>query len=792
MSGVNLNSENNQLSDEKSINLREIIEKYIYHWRWFVLSLLVSLGLAFLYLRYSIPLYESKASVLIKDEKGGSGFSEMALFKDIGLLGGGSVIENEIEIFKSRTIIETAVKNLELNKEIIALGKRTGFKSTEFYLDAPFSISSVKNDTLLHSKEISFELTILNKKNYLLSNAKGEELGVFQFEMPVNTKIGKIVFNKSKIYFSKWIGRSFIVNIIPVEKVVTNIQKELVAETVNKDANVILLKIKGKVKEKNNALLNELIHQHEIRAIDDKNEIARNTTKFINDRMKFITVDLSDVEEQGQEFKSQHQLVDVTSDAALYLTKESAAEQAITDATIQLNLANYMNDYIRENQDNEALLPANLGFEDKSVVEMTNQYNVQVLERNRLLKSSGDKNPAVQRIDGQLVSLKASIVESLRNLKSSLKLQLNTLNAQENLYKSKIASVPKYEKEYRNILRQQQIKETLYIYLLQKREENEIALAAAVGNAKVIDYSYCDGEPVSPKKKIIFLGAFLLALIIPTGWIYIWELLDSKVHDSKDIDELNLPLVGELPINEEKEKIIAFRNSKSIISEAFRLVRSNISFIINGEAGKCKTILITSTIAGEGKSFVSLNLGHIYSNSGKKTVVIGMDLRIPTLDKYANISGNAGVSDFIVNESLELDDILIQDDNDENLFYILSGTIPPNPSELLMRDRMSVLFNLVKERFDYVIVDTAPLGLVSDTLLVSGFADLVIYVVRANFVDKRNLYLPQKLLKENKLGTMAVLLNGVNLKGKGYGYGYGYGVYGVQSKKPKKWFFKRN
>jgi capsular exopolysaccharide synthesis family protein len=790
MSNINLNSENSQISDDKSINLREIIEKYTYHWRWFVISLLAILVLTFLYLRYAVPLYESKASVLIKDEKGGAGFSEMALFKDIGLLGGGSIIENEIEIFKSRTLIETAVKNLKLNKEIIALGKRTGFKSTEFYNNAPFSISSVKNDTLLYTKEISFELTILNRSSYLLTDAEGKELGIYQFEIPVSTKIGKIVLNKSKSFFSKWIGRSFIVNITPVEKVVTAIQKELVVETVNKDANVVVLKFKGKVKEKNDALLNELIHQHEAQAIQDKNEIARNTSKFINDRMKFITVDLSDAEDQGEEFKSQHQLVDVSSDAAIYLTKESAAEQAITDATIQLNLANYMNDYIRENQGYDALLPANLGFEDRSVVEMTNQYNLQVLERNRLLKSSGDKNPAVQRIDGQLVSIKTSIIESLRNLKSSLKLQLNTLNAQENLYKSKIASVPKYEKEYRNILRQQQIKETLYIYLLQKREENEIALAATVGNSKVIDYSYCDGEPVSPKKKIIFLGAILLGLIIPAVWIYVKDLLDTKVHGFKDIDELNLPLVGEIPVNDQNEKIIAFTNSKSIISEAFRLVRSNISFMISGEVGKCKTILVTSTIAGEGKSFTSLNLAHIYSNSGKKTLIIGMDLRIPMLDKYANITSSSGVSDFIVNEGLALDDILMQDENDENLFYITSGTIPPNPSELLMRDRMSVLFDLVKERFDYVIVDTAPVGLVSDTLLVCGYADLVVYVVRANFIDKRNLYLPQKLLQENKLGTMAVLLNGVNKNGKGYGYGYG--VYGIQNKKPKKWFFKRN
>lgn len=779
-----------QQQEEESINLRELLDKYLYHWKWFLIGGFIALSIAFVYLRYSVPVYESKASVLIKDDKKGGGIQGMDMFKDLGILGGSVNLDNEIEIYRSRTLLERVVKKLKLNYSFGLIGDNSGFIRGEVYGNVPIAFEAIGNDSLFFEKKGAFEIELLNEKEFKIAIEDGKSLGTYPYGAVVKSPVGRFIIAKTSELSTKWFGRSILLIISPLEDVVSELQKALNIESASKEAMVLNISMRGVNIDKNNDIINELIAQHEIDAIEDKNQVATTTSEFIQERMKFIAAELSDVEDVGQDYKTKHKLVDVASDAAMYLTKESETEKAITEASIQLSLADFMNEHIQKYQGYSELLPSNLGFKDQSIVLMTTQYNELVLERNKLLQNSGEKNPTVQKIEGQLAGLKSSIIASLKNTSTSLQLELKKLKSQEDLYQAKISTIPQFEREYRDILRQQQIKETLFLYLLQKREENEITLAASVANTKVVDYAYSDGEPVSPKKKIIFLGAFLLGLIIPAGCIYIWELLDSKVHDSKDIDELNLPLVGELPINEEKEKIIAFRNSKSIISEAFRLVRSNISFMINGEAGKCKTILVTSTIAGEGKSFVSLNLGHIYSNSGKKTVVIGMDLRIPTLDKYANISSNAGVSDFIVNESLELDDILIQDDNDENLFYILSGTIPPNPSELLMRERLNQLFDLLKERFDYVIVDTAPLGLVSDTLLVCGFADLVIYVVRANFIDKRNLFLPQKLFKENKLGAMAVLLNGVNMKGKGYRYRYG--VYGIQNEKPKKWFFKRN
>jgi capsular exopolysaccharide synthesis family protein len=423
-------------------------------------------------------------------------------------------------------------------------------------------------------------------------------------------------------------------------------------------------------------------------------------------------------------------------------------------------------------------LPANLGFQDEAVVEMTNQFNKLVLDRNRLLRSSGERNPAVQKAEAQLVSMKASISESLKNIKSTLQLSLKTLQAQESLYQSKIAAVPQYEREYRSILRQQQIKETLYIFLLQKREENEIALAAAVGNAKVIDYAYSNGIPVSPKKKIIYLGALLVGLLIPFGIVYLRGILDTKVHGIKDLDKFQLQGIGEIPFNESDEHIVSTKDSNNRISEAFRLLRANINFMLD-ENKKSQIILVTSTIAGEGKTFTSINLAHALSHSGKKTVLVGLDLRAPKLKNYLGIEGDKGVSNYIVNPELTLKDIIISVDKNPFLKYIISGDIPPNPAELLMRNRLNNLILELREEFEYIILDTAPVGIVSDTLNLSQHSDLMLYIVRANKLDKRLLSLPKGLIESKKVLKLAVLINGVKNNnigyGNGYGYGYGYG-----------------
>jgi tyrosine-protein kinase Etk/Wzc len=781
-----LNQAPMQQQEEETINLREILDKYLYHWKWFALGAFVTLSMAFVYLRYSVSVYESKASVLIKDEKKGGFSSELSMLKDLGVMGGSSNLQDEIEVFKSRTLIEIVAKSLRLNFTLHLIGDKSGFVRGEVYDRSPLSIQPAQNDSLYYETEAQFEIRLIDKDHYQLTEYDGADLGTYRFGAVVKTKDASFIVNRTTEYKKEWQGKHLLLSILPMNDVVTNLQKEIAVESVNKEAMVLNISIKGPQIQKNNDIINELIRQHEIDAIEDKNVVATNTSQFITERMKFIASELSEVEGEGQDYKTKYKLVDVASDAALYLEQGKETEKAIMESSIQLSLAEFMNEYIQKHQGYSDLLPANLGFKDNSIALMTTQYNELVLERNRLLQNSGEKNPTVQKIEGQLAGIKNSLNESLKNLRSALQLELKKLKNQEGIYQSKIASIPQYEREYRDILRQQQIKETLYLFLLQKREENEITLAASVSNMKVVDQAYSDGEPVSPKKKIIYLGALLMGLILPAGFIYVRDLLDNKVQGKKDLEALGLPVIGEIPKSDSKEQVVVRPGERSSISEAFRLLRTNVKFMLDTNIKGGKVIFFTSTLASEGKSFNSVNFAHTLALSGKKTVLVGMDLRAPKLLEYLEIPDMKGVTNYLTDVQLTLEDITLPISDMENLWFIASGTIPPNPAELLERERIDLLFETLKENYEYIVVDTAPVGLVTDTLLITPKADLVLYVVRSMMLESRMLSIPKSLYDQKKLGKVAFLMNRTTIGGGAYGYGYGY-----EDSLQKKSFFQR-
>ena len=768
-------------SEESTLILRDIINKYLRQWKWFVLGTSICIGIAFIYLRYANKVYLSHSSILIKDDKNNGGvMSEMALFQDMGLLGANSEIESEIEILTSRTIIEQVAEKLELNKLYIAHGSKTGFQEEEMFIKSPVKIKAIKGDSVLYNKKTVFKLKILNENSFSLSELKGKDFPSLSFGKKVTTKIGEISFEKSRYFKSDWIGRNFTISVLKIDDVVTKLKKQIKVEPISNDGKVLTISLKGGDITKINSIIDELVNQHEIDAIKDKNEIAENTGDFINERMELISQEINEVDNKGETFKTENNLVGVEQNAGMYLTKESEAEKAIIETNIQSSLAKYINNYINQQIGNETLLPANLGLEDPSIAALIGEYNRTVLKRNRILEDHGEQNPGVLKLESQLEEMKAAVVQSLKSIQSTFQFKLQALEEKENLYKSKIASVPGFEKEFREILRQQQIKETLYLYLMQKREENEIALVGNVGNTKVIDPAYSDGKPVSPKKEILYIGALFLGILIPFIIIYLSDLLDNKVHSAKDIKKYNLPHVGNIPINDIDEKLVAVNNPRSIISEAFRILRTNVSYLFSEIKPKGNTIMVTSTIASEGKTFISLNLAHTLALTGKKIVVIGLDLRAPKLLQYMNLPTNKkGVTDYLINPDLSYSDVVFPLSGTENLFMIPSGSIPPNPSELLMKPRLQELIEDLKKEYDYIIFDTAPVSLVTDTLITAKIADVSLYVVRANRLDKRMLEVPISLYEEQKLNNMAVVLNGVNLKGQGYGYGYGYG-YGAE------------
>jgi len=773
---------NKTISEES--NLLNLVHRYAQQWQWFVISMIITLSAALLYLRYKAPLYEARATILIKDDKKGGGLSELSAFEDLGLLKSAKNLDNEIEILKSRSLMTLVAQELKLNLRYFVDNKPI---DKEHFDDAPISFVSKGADSLLYN--LSEKLVIVPKDNlqFTLFDKSGNNMGQFNFGTEVTLPFGKFsIIPTCDLQKSNLLAKEIRIEISPMEEVVDEFRKVIQIDPVNKTSNVISISLKDPLREKAEAIVNNLIKQHNADAIADKNLVSKNTAEFINERIHFITDELSDVEEEVEKFKTAHKLVDVESEAKLFLESGSASENVILEANTQRSLAEFMYDYLIKHNNPIDLIPANLGLADPAISGIIVEYNKMVLNRNRLLKSSSEKNPVVENLRAQLDDLRASIRESLSNLKNGLDIKIAELSRQESGIDSKISTVPKYERQYRMIQRQQQIKETLYLYLLQKREETNIALAVTVANAKVIDHAYSSAEPVAPKNKVIIILGLLAGFVLPVIGLYVQDLLDNKVHGKRDIDEVGVPFLGDIPNTDSKRKMVVQKGDNSSVAEAFRLLRTNVDFMMTGVASQGRTIFLTSTLGKEGKSFIALNLAASLAISGKKVLLVGMDVRMPRILEYLELESQLGITNYISSNDLSLDDVIMKQPVIENLDILPSGAVPPNPSELLMKEKVADLFASIRSRYDYIIVDTAPIGMVTDTLLLSKYADAFVYVVRAYYLDRRLLSVASDLYKEKRLPNMAVLINGTNKeKGYGYGYGYGYGGYGYGHEKPR-------
>ena len=768
------NRTNFSFEDESSFNIREILMKYLFQWKWFVVFLILSVVCGYISLRYSIPDYESKALILITDEDGGGlgGGGELSIFKDMGLLGGSSDVESEIDVLKSRSLINEVVKKLDLQQTHYIIGDNSGVKRGELMDNFPVKLSFLSADSLYWESEMFLELEFIDSQYILVSNVDFSKKIVFGDTC--TTSAGDFCITKTAQFSDKWIGREIKFSLSRLEDVVTSIKNKVGIETTNKDGSVIAISLVGPNYNKNNQIIDELIRQHQTDAIADKNKVANNTNKFINDRIQFINGELSAVENESKAYKNKYQLVDVMANASQFMLKEDGLDDAVSKLNIQYSLSDYMLEILEKAKDKEALLPANLGFEDVTVSLMTQQYNELMLRKNKLLLNSSERNPVIVNLQNQLASIKSSLYKSLKNNKEALSLELQKLEKKQRIYQSKLSKVPQYEKEFRDIQRQQQIKEGLYLYLMEKREENQIRLAATIENTKVIDWAYSDRNPVSPKPKKIYLASIFLGLLVPFGIIYVRDLLDNKVHEIKDLEEFKLQGIGEIPEYQTENQIVVTKESRNLISEVFRSIRTNLNFLLTDKENG-KVVAVTSTVAEEGKTFTSINLAHALSHTDKKTVLVCLDLRAPKFINYLKIEKDIGVSNYIVDEAIQLEDILIPEEENPNLNYITSGPIPPNPAELLLRPRLEELINKLRQEFDYVIIDSAPIGLVSDTLNICEHIDLLLYIARANKAEKRFLSLPANLVAEKKVPKLAVLINRVNTK-RNSSYGYGYGV----------------
>ncbi len=778
-------------------DLNEILQTYTKHWKWFVLSIIVGIGLAYLYIRYQVPEFEAVAKIqILEDKSAGSGID---LFKELDIFSGGkNNVQDEIELLNSRSNFIEVVKELGLNTKVELLGN---IRNSELYNNPPIKLNFIIPDSTFYNSKFSFYITITSPTTFGYSLEEDEPERVFGFGKNIPSPVGDMVITPNGEKFEGYTNKRMRVTVNPIFFVANSYRKKITVAVADEYSNILNISLEDPIKEKARDIVDGLIRIYNSNAIEDKKIIADRTSEFINDRIADISTNLSSVDQSAEDFKTDRGVTDIASEANINLNVGVVNQQELANARTELNIAASMMDIV-EQQDRFEVLPSNLGLSDPTVNSTTAKYNEMVMERNRLLKSSNEKNPVIVNLDQQIKGLKQSMQSSLKSTVNNLGMQVNTLSGQQAIFNSKIYSAPKNERALRDITRKQQTTESLYLYLLQKREESQIAVASTAPKSKVVDYAYNSSEyPVSPKKSIVYLASFLLGFLFPFSIIYVRDLLDNKVHNMHSLEKKakEIPVLGELPKLSKKDQKLVIKEDRSILAESLRIIRTNLDYLIKtkrAQSGNNNIIFVTSSVPGEGKTFLSSNLSMILASTNKKVLLVGADIRNPKL--YSFFTSNEidslkkdkqkrdlGLTEFLFDEKVSITDIInpmLVYQNTIDVVY--SGKIPPNPSELLMSSRLKELFSKVSEYYDYVIVDTAPLMVVSDTLLISEYANHLIYVTRAGVTEEKAIEFPLKLQEEGKIKGLCFVVNDVKASNLGYGgkYGYGYG------KSLKKWW----
>ena len=779
-----------ELNEE--LNLRDELEKYLRYWPWFFIAIFTCFLIAFIYLKLSIPTYDTVASVIIKDEESKTGgIGAGTEFADLGLLGGMSTnsIENEIGLLKSRRLMMNTVQALKLNVSYYDLD---GLKTDELYLDTPYFVEVVSLDQAALNRarvndmhQFTIEPLENNNEELLLTFPESGETQKAIIGEIFQLDFGSFIIRDNSNETAK---DRVLVALYTIPYMADVYREEVQISLTDDNATLLEFRLGSPVKQKAQDILDQLIFEYNKEAIEDKNEVAVNTAKFIDERLQIISGELDTVEVGLESFKEQNSLTNIEAESQLIVENASEYRKREQEIQTQLSIAQSIINYLQEDADT-GLLPADIGLEGESVNAQIASYNELVLERNRILSGATDKNPTVLRLNNQIEQLRQTILGGLERTVSSLEISLRDLRQQSRFIGAQIATVPTKERQFRDISRQQEIKEALYIFLLQKREENSLSLAATSPKAKIVDSAYSLNIPLSPKPKIVLGAAFLIGLAIPFVVIYVRRLLNNKIERREDIERLtkSIPIIGELPRITKGESDLIEENDRSVLAESFRILTTNLQYLlVNAKhEGKGYCIYTTSTVKGEGKTFTSINLAMTLANTGKKVVIIGADLRNPQLQRYDTESKSfLGVSDYLVNDDHALNTLINDSKFHPNLKLFLSGSIPPNPSELLRQKKFGRMLDELREQFDYVIVDTAPSMLVADTFLISQYADLIIYVTRAGYTEKRLLQFAIDSQNDGKLHDISFVINDVKTANFGYGNKYGY-AYGQS--KPSLW-----
>lgn len=749
------------------LNIKEIFAKYIRFLPLFIISVVLSLFIALMYLRYATPIYTTSGVMVIQQDEGPQG-GEDEKFQQLFSSNRAKSIQSEIEYLRSRKLMERVVRSLNLNTTYYSVGK---IKEQNVYKASPFQLDIIK----LRDTFAGFNLIFDFKNNQSFHIDKGTKPHSFGQSFETAQGVFRLIRNR----FAD-LNQEYRINWQPTSAVAGAFTQKLVIAPKAQGTSILTLSLESENPFLAADVVNQLMLEYQSATIEDKNVTTNQTLVFIDDRLRKISHELDSVTAVMLAFQKENNLIDFEAQSASYFSRIEESDKLMNEQRLQLEVAMMLDSYLRNRRNNYTTTPSSLGLADPTLNALIASYNVVQLERRALIDGNVPvTNPKVQQQEDQIEKLRQSILENIRNIQANINASINDLEAKNISAQSQMRSLPAKQQNLIDIKRQQESKLAVYNFLQEKREESAISLAATISDTKVLEEAMPNGTPVKPNHRSTKMIAIIVGLAIPALFIFILEVLNDKVNSRNELQKLTvLTILGEVGHSYKNDTLIVTPNDRGFVAEQFRIIRSNLQYVLNNIPKP--VILVTSSFSGEGKSFISTNIGGVMALAGRRTIVLEFDIRKPKILSQLNISKRAGLTNYLLGKA-ELKDLPIRVEASENLYVLACGPVPPNPSELLLDEKLNDLFVYLKQNFDVVIMDTAPVGMVSDAMTLSKYANATLYIVRQGYTFKKQIGLVNELHSENKLPKISLILNDVKLQ-TGYGnYGYGRYSYGYGS-----------